>query len=110
MAFKSVTLALTGAAQRLSDAYGGAAGVANPVTDITYRALYLQGLLANTGNIFVGDSNLVSSTNHGFRVSAVDGDPPVRLEPASPGSPLHLSDFWVIGTNGETLCIGGIPL
>lgn len=109
MAFRSYVLALTGAAQRLSDVYGvGADGLA--AADIPYRLLTLQGLLANTGNIFVGDSSAVTSSVHGFRVSAVDGDAPIRLAPAAPGSPLHLSDFWVIGTNGESLCVSGIPL
>mgnify|MGYP001561627449 CR=1 FL=1 len=90
--------------------YGGAAGVADPAADIPYRMITLQGLLANTNNIFVGDSALVTSALHGFRVSATDTDPPLKLEPSAPGSPLHLSDFWVIGTNGESLCVSGVPL
>jgi len=110
MAFRSYTLTLNGAAQRLSNVYGGAAGVANPLSDIPYRAIYLQGLLANTAAVFVGMDDTVSSTNHGFRIGAADTDPPVALEPSSPGSPSKLSDFWVIGTNNEVLCVGSVPL
>ena len=109
MAFRSYTLTLSGAAQRLSDVYGvDAAGLA--AADIPYRLITLQGLLANTSNIFVGMDALVSSTNHAFRVNAVDGDQPIVLAPPSPGGPLHLSDFWVIGTGAEVVCVGGIPL
>lgn len=114
MAFRSYVLVLTGVAQRLSDAYGVSAafpaGTPNPATDITYRSLYLQGLAANSHDVFVGMDDTVSSSNHGFRVGSTDTDQPIRLEPSSPGSPLHLSDFWVVGTNGETLCIAGVPL
>ena len=110
MAFRSYTLTLTGAAQRLSDVYGDGAGVADPRHDIPYRALYLQGLLANSNAVFVGMDATVTSTNHGFRIGAADTDPPLALIPPSPGGPLHLSDLYVIGTNAEVLCVGGIPL
>lgn len=110
MGLRTYTLLLTGAAQRLSDVYGGTPGEADPRTDITYRAIYLQGLLANSSVVFVGMDATVSSSNHGFRVSAADTDHPTAIEPASPGSPLHLSDFYVLGAGGETLCVAGIPL
>lgn len=110
MAFRSYTLTLTGAAQRLSDVYGDGAGVANPANDIPYRALYLQGLAANTNLIYVGMDNTVTSSNHGFRITAADTDQPFPLIPPTPGGPLHLSDFWVLGTADEVLCVGGIPL
>ena len=114
MAFRSYVLNLTGAAQRLSDAYGVSAafpaGAPNPSLDITYRSLYLQGLKANANDVFVGMDNTVSSTNHGFRIDPGDTAQPITLEPSSPGSPLHLSDFWVIGTADEDLCIAGVPL
>lgn len=111
MAFRSYTLTLNGAAQRLSDVYASAAaGSVTAMADIPYRLVTLQGLLANTGNIFVGMDNTVSSTNHAFRINAVDGDQPIILAPPSPGGPTKLSDFWVIGTNAEVLCVGGVPL
>lgn len=110
MAFRSYVLVLNGAAQRLSDVYGGSAGVTDPRTDIPYRSVYLQGLLANSGAVFVGMDATVTSGNHGLRVGAADTDAPLALEPASPGSPIKLSDFWVIGSNAESLCVAGFPL
>lgn len=109
MGFRSYNLLLTGLPQRLSDAYG-TPGTVDPKLDIPYRSLYLQGLLANTATIFIGSTDQVSSTNHGFRLGAADTDAPFTLEPSSPGSPLHLSDFWVLGTTGEVLCVAGVPL
>lgn len=100
---KMFQLALTGAVKRVSDVYGGPAGEdPNPQLDISYRALYLQ---AETGAITIGDANTVTAAIYGNSIAAGATLP---LEPAQPGAPMHLSDFWAFGTG--TLHILGIPL
>lgn len=109
MAFRDSTLTLNAAAQRLSSVYS------NPDPsqgdNICLRGVMFQGDGANAGAIFVGSSNLVSSSVYAFRIPAA-----VAGVPAAPiiigdfeGGPFRLSDFWVIGTNAEKLHIGTIP-
>ena len=100
---KMFQLSLTGAAKRVSDVYGGPAGQdPNPQLDISYRALYFQ---AETGALQIGDANTVSASVYGNSITAGST---LGLEPAQPGSPMHLSDFWAFGTG--TLHVLGIPL
>lgn len=102
MAAKSYQLALTGAAKRVSDVYGGTPGAPTAQADITYRSLHFQ---AETGTITIGSDNTVSASVYGvsIAVGAV-----FTMEPPTPGGPLHLSDFWAFGTG--TLHILGVPL
>lgn len=108
MAFKSYTLTLTGVAQHLSDAFGDGVGQVNPVNDVPFRSIVLQAQKAGN-DVFVGTSSAVSSTVFAFRL-----DPTAALLPFVLGGydqgPLKLSDFWVTGTNGQILTIGGVPL
>ncbi len=100
---KSFQLSVTGVAKRVSDVYGGTPGAdPNPQLDISYRAIYFQ---AETGAITLGDANTVSATVYGvsIAVGAI-----FSMQPAQPGSPMHLSDFWAFGTG--TLHILGVPL
>jgi hypothetical protein len=110
MAFVTYQLTLNGAAQRLSNVYGGAANAAipSPVTDIPYRTVTFQGLKANTNDIFVGNTSSVSSTVHGFRIDPTDTQAPIVLGSYDSG-PLKLSDFWVLGTSTEVLVVSGVP-
>lgn len=101
MAVKSYQLSLTGAAKRVSDVYGGAAGAQDPITDLTYRAIYFQ---AETGAITLGETNAVTGTVYGVSIATGAILP---MQPASPGSPLRLSDFWAFGTG--TLHVLGVP-
>lgn len=111
--FKAYQLTLTGVAQRLSLAYGLPA--ATPVgdqafvaADIPQRQILFQVLTAGSNPVYVGDSALVSATVHGFRVDPADTQQPIALGPFECG-PMKLSDFWVLGTNGEVLIIGTVP-
>lgn len=111
--FKSYQLTLTGAVQRLSDVLltipPAKSGDAPPAaTDLPFRQITLQGLKANTNDIFIGDTNLVSSTVHAFRIDSTDSQPPFVLGNFDTG-PIKLSDFWVKGTAAEVLTVGGIP-
>lgn len=112
MAFKSFQLTLNGNAQRLSDvllAAGVPSGTLPPAAlDLPYRTLTFQALKANTNDIFIGDTNGVSSTVHGFRVDSTDSALPIILGGYDSG-PLKLSDYWVKGTNAEVLIVGGVP-
>ena len=113
MAFKAYQLTLSGVAQRLSDAYGLGAPP-TPVTeafaaaDIPLRQVTFQAIVAVAAVIYVGDSNLVSSTVHGFRLDPTDTQQPIMLGPFDSG-PIKLSDFWVLGTANDVLVIGAIP-
>jgi hypothetical protein len=100
---KMFQLSLAGAAKRVSDVYGGVAGAdPNPALDLSYRAIYLY---AETGALAIGDAATVSASVYGNLIAAAATLP---LQPAQPGSPMHLSDFWAFGTG--TLHILAIPL
>ena len=113
MAFKAYQLTLSGAAQRLSNAYGLGA-MPSPVTvafaaaDLPLRQITLQALTAVAAIIYVGDSSAVSATVHGFRIDPTDTQQPIVLGPFESG-PIKLSDFWVLGTANDVLVIGAIP-
>lgn len=101
MALRSYSLTLSASAKRVSDVYGGAAGVRNAATDIPYRQVLLQ---ATGADAYLGDSNAVNSTT-GMKVTA--GAAPTTIGPFESG-PIKLSDLWGIGT-GATLQILGVP-
>ena len=101
MPFNQYVVTLTGAAQRLSDAIPLTA-----ITDIPFRTLTFQAGKANTTDVLVGDA-AISSTLYAFRLDPADTAPPVVVGGYDSG-PLKLQDFWVFGTNGEKIHIGGV--
>lgn len=106
MAFKQYVLALTGVVQRLSSVLSDPT-VGGP-GDIPLHLITFQGLKANTNDIFVGDNGAITSASHAFRVDATDTAPALVVGPFEAG-PIKLSDFYVLGTNGETLVVGAVP-
>lgn len=107
MAFKSYSLTLSGAAQRLSSVFTNTA-VGGP-DDVSCRQIFLQGHHANTARIFVGDSDQVSATVYGTYLPIPTGSPlPVSIGPFETG-PVKLSSIWVFGTLNEVLKISIVP-
>lgn len=108
-------LTLTGAPQNLLDAIqAGAYAQGSQVSakyDLALRAISLQPRGSNAAVIYVGDSNLVSSTVYGVRLEAGDsGIPPAPFIMGEfETGPLHYSDWWVTGAQGEFLHILAIP-
>jgi len=107
VAFKSYSLTLTGAAQRLSSV------LTDPTVggkdDVSCRQIFLQGHHANTARIFVGDSDQVSGTVYGTYLPIPTGSPmPVVIGPFEAG-PVKLSSIWVFGTLNEVLKISLVP-
>lgn len=111
MAFLGFTLTLTGSIQRLSDVYGDGTGVVNVANDLPYRTLTFQALKANTNDVYVGGRNqatTLSSTKHAIRLDPTDTQA-VSIMGSYDMGPLKLSDFYVLGTNGEAICVGAVP-
>lgn len=110
MAFAHHALTLTGAAQRLSDVYGDGAGVVNAVHDIPLRQIVFAADPANGAVVYVGGDDSVSATDHGFSLDPTQATAQALLNvgPFSTG-PVKLSDFWVLGTDGQRLMIGVVP-
>lgn len=87
-------------AKRLSDVYGGTAGVPDETKNVPYRQL----VITTTGAVAaVGSSSGVTSTT-GFPL-AVNGT--LTLGPFTSGA-VKLSDLYGIGA-GATLTIVGVP-
>lgn len=101
MAIRTYQLALAAGQKRLSDVYGGVAGVANPVTDIPYRQVTLQ---AEAAAAFLGMDTTVATNNYGITLASGAS---VTLGPFDQG-PLHLSDIFAVGA-GATLHVVGVP-
>ena len=96
-------LALAAAAQRLSNAYGGASlgnGV-NPAQDLPYRQVLLY---AESADAFVGADSLVTSTIHGIKVDSAE-NLPVSIGPFPDGG-IKLSDLWVAGASATLHFLG----
>ena len=105
MALRSYQLVLAATPKRLSDVYGGTAGVADPKTDISYRQVILQ---AEGSDLYLGGDNTVSTTNYGAKASVIgQATPSGGLGPFDSG-PIRLSDIWAVGA-GATLHILGVP-
>lgn len=98
---RSYQLTLAGAAKRVSDVYGVTAEQL-PAADISYRSITFQ---SESAAVQLGMNDQVSATVYG--VSIATGTIYI-VEPAAPGSPLHLSDFWAFGN--ATLHILGVVL
>ena len=102
-------LLLTGALQRLSDAYGEAAAKL-PTVDFPCRAIFVRGRSLNAGAVFLKlgskPSAVLTDLNAGLRV-----EPAVALTPYAPlclwmGDPVvKLSEFWLTGTLNEYLVV-----
>lgn len=101
MAIKSYQLVLTAGVKRLSDVYGGAAGVLNAKDDIPYRQVVLY---AEAAAAFIGMDVTVSTTVYGATLASAAS---ISLGQVDAG-PLKLSDFFVTGA-GCTLHILGLP-
>ena len=101
---KTFQLTLSGAAKRVSDVYTGTPAGTDPAPalDIPYRGLWFY---AETGAISIGETNAVSGSVYGNLIAAAGT---LALQPAQPGAPMKLSDFWAFGTG--TLHILGVPL
>ena len=98
---KVYTLALAAGAKRLSDVFGGSAGVVDEAKNIPFR----QVLFTTAGaDAYLGDSTV--STANGVKVASA-GVMPVSLGPF-PSGPLKLSDFYAVGA-GATLSVLGVP-
>lgn len=102
MAAKSFNLALNAVAKRLSDVYGGAAGVINAADDIPYRQVILE---AETGAVQIGAANTVSASVYGNSIATGAS---LTLGPY-PTGPIKLSDLWAFSAGGTTLHVLGIP-
>ena len=105
MAFRTYQLVLAATPKRVSDVYGGTAGVPDARTDIPYRQLAFQ---AEGADLYIGSDATVSTTNYGGKF-VVTGqlEPAGRLGPFDSG-PLRLSDFYAVGA-GATLHVMGVP-
>lgn len=108
-----LTIPASGVA-RLSDAFGLPS--TTPVTDpefvkrdVPLRLISFQALKAASTDFFIGDSALVSSTVHGFRVDPGDTAPPIILAPGSESGPMKFSDFYVAGTAASVLVVAAVP-
>ena len=111
MAFRHYALTLTGVAQRLSDVLDDGVGVINPTNDVPLREIILAADPANTAVVYVGGTNAtVSATSHAFSLDPTQASQaPVRLGGYDGCGPLHLADFFAVGTNNERLMIGVVP-
>ena len=104
MALRFLQLTLSASPKRLSDAYGGTAGVVDPALDIPYRALSFQ---AEGADFYVGGPT-VSTTNYGAKFLVTGNSAAVAtLGPYNSGV-LKLSDLYAVGA-GATVHITGVP-
>jgi len=102
---RTFQLALAATQKRLSDVYGGAAGVLDPKTDVPYRQLILQ---AEAAAAFIGsDPATLSTTVYGNKIDNTNTGSGLILGPFNQG-PLRLSDLYALGS-GSTLHITGVP-
>jgi hypothetical protein len=102
---RTFQLVLSGTPKRLSDVYGGTAGVPDETKNIPYRQLFFTVAGADA---FMGQDNTVSPTNWG--VAATISGPSMGRGVIGPfeTGPVKLSDFWVVGV-GATIHILGVP-
>lgn len=110
MALRDWTLTLTGSAQQLSSVLSDT--TRGGKVDEALRMVCLQGDPANTAVVYVGSSSAVSSSSYGVAVPipiATNNPTSVITFSFSHSGPMKLSDFWVVGTNGQKLHILAIP-
>jgi hypothetical protein len=97
----TLQLTLAATAKRVSDVYGGTAGVPDETKNIPYRQLLLSatGAAATIG----GTSAVTAATGLVLALTAA----PLSIGPF-PTGPVKLSDLYAIGA-GSTLTILGVP-
>ena len=112
MAFRhyALTLSGTGTPVRLSDVFGDGTGVVNAANNIPLREIVFCADPANAAAVYVGgDNQTVTTTAHAFSLDPTQASQlPLRLGAYASG-PLHLSDFYAIGSSNERLMIGVVP-
>jgi hypothetical protein len=108
VALKTFQLVLSATPKRLSDVYGGVAGVPDPTKDIPYRQI---GLVADGADCFFGGDNTVSPTNWGAK-GAIAATPNAAFPSGGigpfPTGAVRLSDIWAVGA-GSTVHIWAVP-
>ena len=97
----TLQLALGAAAKRLSDVYGGTAGVPDETKNVAFRQLIIS---ATGAAATIGSTSAVTATTG--QVLAAAGAPMV-LGPFPTGA-VKLSDLYGIGA-GATVTITGVP-
>lgn len=107
MAARDWSLTQTGVAQNLMSVLtvtqrGGS-------WDEAYRELVFSVDPTNSNKTYIGTTNAVSATKHGFFLDPTQAaQRTIQLGPYDTG-PMKLSDFWILGTVNEVLHILGIP-
>ena len=94
-------LALAASAKRLSDAYGGTAGVPDPALNVAYRQLIIS---ATGAAATIGSTSAVTTTTG---IVIATAGPPLVLGPFETGA-VKLSDLYGIGA-GATVTLVGVP-
>lgn len=89
----------------------GIAGVVGGADDVGFRQIFLQADGANANPIFVGGDSGVDSNNHAFRLEKGAAGVPSLAATIGPfeGGGVKPSDFWISGTAGEKIHVGGVP-
>lgn len=108
MAWRTYSLTLSGAAQRLSSVLTNTTPGGDE--DVAYQQLILAADPANGNVIYVGSNSSVSSTVHGFSLDPTQATAKDResIGPFPTGR-IKLSEIWVIGTASQRLMIAGVP-
>jgi len=102
---RTFQLTLAATQKRLSDVYGGAAGVLDPKTDIPYRYLVLQ---AEAAAAYLGsDPTTLATNNYGAKIDNTNTGQGFIIGAFDAG-PIRLSDLYALGA-GSTLHVLGIP-
>lgn len=104
---QSFQFVLSGAAQRLSDVYGGAPSADNPAADIPYRTIVLQNQ-SGARVMTIHNSALVSATVFSLKLDFTSTVPPLVIGSYDSG-PIKLGELWVFGTAADKLGILAIP-
>jgi hypothetical protein len=94
-------LALAASAKRLSDVYGGTAGVPDETKNVTFRQVLLT---AAGADVFIGGSGVTAATGAKVALTALL---PLSIGPFNSGA-VKLSDLYAAGA-GATVNIVGVP-
>ena len=108
MAVRQFVLTLDGTAQRLSDVLPDPAIASRD--NVALRVISLQPGPSNANPVFIGDENVTTALWAWRSPAPTGGNPPAPLILGEfESGPIKLSNFYVRGTDGETLHIGTIP-
>jgi hypothetical protein len=106
VAVKTYTVVCNGASQELTTVLGITRGGAG---DPGFSALYFSGGAGNAAPIYIGETGkTVGASEFGARTDQALPGLAVNLWAPPLGAPLRLSDFAVMGANGEKLGILGV--